>query len=146
MRSTRPTAGRPISDARSSSTGWTTATAALPSAGRTGRRLAISRHPGAARGPGKRAFRIPACAGMTVLACGVASTAAAQTKFPADAYPSRPIRVIVPFAPGGGLDITARLIGQKLTEKWGQNFVVDARPGAATIVGTEIAARAVPDG
>jgi tripartite-type tricarboxylate transporter receptor subunit TctC len=52
----------------------------------------------------------------------------------------------VPFAPGGGLDITARLIGQKLTEKWGQNFVVDARPGAATIVGTEIAARAVPDG
>ena len=61
-------------------------------------------------------------------------------------YPSRPIRMIVPFAPGGGLDITTRLIGQKLTEKWGQNIVVDARPGAATIVGTEIASNAAPDG
>lgn len=61
-------------------------------------------------------------------------------------YPSKPIRVIVPFAPGGGLDISTRLIGQKLTEKWGQNIVVDSRPGAATIVGTEIASKAVPDG
>jgi tripartite-type tricarboxylate transporter receptor subunit TctC len=64
----------------------------------------------------------------------------------AQEYPSRPIRVIVPFAPGGGLDISTRLIGQKLTEKWGQNIVVDSRPGAATIVGTEIAANAAPDG
>ena len=62
------------------------------------------------------------------------------------AYPERPIRLIVPFAPGGGLDITARLVGHKLTEAWGQNVVVDARPGAATIVGTDIAAKAVPDG
>ena len=61
-------------------------------------------------------------------------------------YPSRPVRVIVPFAPGGGLDISTRLIGQKLTEKWGQNIVVDSRPGAATIVGTEIASKAAPDG
>ena len=61
-------------------------------------------------------------------------------------YPEKPIRVIVPFAPGGGLDLTARLIGQKITEKWGQSFVVDTRPGAATIVGTEIASRALPDG
>src|SRR5215218_10209498 len=61
-------------------------------------------------------------------------------------YPSRPIRMIVPFAPGGGLDISTRLIAQKLTEKWGQNIVVDSRPGAATIVGTEIASKAAPDG
>lgn len=61
-------------------------------------------------------------------------------------YPNRPLRLIVPFAPGGGLDISARLIGHKLTEKWGQNVVVDSRPGAATIVGTEIAAKSVPDG
>jgi tripartite-type tricarboxylate transporter receptor subunit TctC len=61
-------------------------------------------------------------------------------------YPAKPIRVIVPFAPGGGLDISTRLIGQKLTERWGQNIVVDSRPGAATIVGTEIAAKAIPDG
>ena len=56
------------------------------------------------------------------------------------------MRLIVPFAPGGGLDISARLIGHKLTEKWGQNIVVDSRPGAATIVGTEIASKAAPDG
>lgn len=54
--------------------------------------------------------------------------------------------MIVPFAPGGGLDITTRLIGQKLTERWGQNIVVDSRPGAATIVGTEIASKAPADG
>ena len=65
---------------------------------------------------------------------------------PAAAYPAKPIRLIVPFAPGGGLDITTRLIGQKLIEKWGQNIVVASRPGAATIVGTEIASKAVPDG
>src|SRR5687767_15327222 len=83
----------------------------------------------------------------TALACTFtcATAFAAQSK-PADSYPTRPIRVIVPFAPGGGLDITARLIGQRITEKWGQNFVIDTRPGAATIVGTEIASHAVPDG
>jgi tripartite-type tricarboxylate transporter receptor subunit TctC len=64
----------------------------------------------------------------------------------ATSYPARPIRMIVPFAPGGGLDISTRLIAQKLTEKWGQNIVVDSRPGAATIVGSDIAAKAVPDG
>ena len=73
----------------------------------------------------------------------VSSTALAQD---ATHYPSRPIRLIVPFAPGGGLDISARLIGHKLTEVWGQNVVVDSRPGAATIVGTEIASKAAPDG
>ena len=61
-------------------------------------------------------------------------------------YPSRPIRMIVPFAPGGGLDISTRLIAQNLTEKWGQNIVVYTRPGAATIVGTEIASKSAPDG
>ena len=54
-------------------------------------------------------------------------------------YPQRPIRLIVPFAAGGGLEITARSIGQKLTEKRGQSIVIDNRPGAATIVGSEIA-------
>ena len=61
-------------------------------------------------------------------------------------YPARPIRLIVPFAPGGGLEITARSIGQKLTEKRGQAIVIDNRPGAATIVGSEIASKASPDG
>src|SRR5690349_10791918 len=83
----------------------------------------------------------------SALALSLACTAviAAQPKT-TDTYPTRPIRVIVPFAPGGGLDISARMIGQKITEKWGQNFVIDTRPGAATIVGTEIASKAVPDG
>ena len=81
---------------------------------------------------------------IPALALTLFSTAA----FAQDAasYPARPIRMIVPFAPGGGLDITTRLIGQKLTAKWGQNVVVDTRPGAATIVGTEIASKAAPDG
>jgi tripartite-type tricarboxylate transporter receptor subunit TctC len=88
--------------------------------------------------------RIPSSSALAlVFACSAA--VAAQSKAP-DAYPTRPIRVIVPFAPGGGLDITTRMIGQKITEKWGQNLVVDTRPGAATIVGTEIASHAVPDG
>jgi tripartite-type tricarboxylate transporter receptor subunit TctC len=78
----------------------------------------------------------------------IALAALSTAAFSQDAanYPSRPIRVIVPFAPGGGLDISTRLIGQKLTEKWSQNIVVDSRPGAATIVGTEIASKATPDG
>lgn len=83
---------------------------------------------------------------MALSALLPAAAAIAQTAAPAARYPEKPIRVIVPFAPGGGLDLTTRVIGQKITEKWGQNFVVDTRPGAATIVGTEIAARAVPDG
>jgi tripartite-type tricarboxylate transporter receptor subunit TctC len=61
-------------------------------------------------------------------------------------YPDRPIRLIVPFAAGGGLEITARSIAQKLTEKRGQSIVIDNRPGAATIVGSEIASKAGPDG
>ena len=79
---------------------------------------------------------------------GIALATLATTSFAQEAanYPSRPIRMIVPFAPGGGLDISTRLIGQKLTERWGQNIVVDSRPGAATIVGTEIASKAAPDG
>jgi tripartite-type tricarboxylate transporter receptor subunit TctC len=62
------------------------------------------------------------------------------------AYPVRPIRLIVPFGPGGGSDFAGRLIGQKLTEQMGQQVVVDNRAGAASLVGTEIVMRAPPDG
>ena len=61
-------------------------------------------------------------------------------------YPNRPIRLIVPFAPGGGSDFVGRVIGQKLTDQLGQQVVVDNRPGAASLVGTQIAARGAPDG
>jgi tripartite-type tricarboxylate transporter receptor subunit TctC len=87
--------------------------------------------------------------GCAIAAFAISNIVAAQDKAAAVSvatYPNKPIRMIVPFAAGGGLDITARLIGQKLTEKWGQNVVIDSRPGAATIIGTEIASKAVPDG
>jgi tripartite-type tricarboxylate transporter receptor subunit TctC len=61
-------------------------------------------------------------------------------------YPSRPIRVIVPFVAGGGTDLLARLVSPKLSELLGQQIVIDNRGGAASIVGTQIVAKAVPDG
>jgi len=61
-------------------------------------------------------------------------------------YPSKPVRIVVPFAPGGGTDLSARVIAQKLSESLGANFVVDNRPGAAGIVGTEMIAKSKPDG
>ncbi len=64
----------------------------------------------------------------------------------ATAYPTKPIRLIVPWAPGAGLDILARTISPKITEALGQQVVVDNRPGASSIIGTELVARATPDG
>ncbi len=64
----------------------------------------------------------------------------------AHAYPTRPVHLIVPYAPGGATDITARLIGPWLSERLGQTFVVESRPGAATNVGTESVAHSSPDG
>ena len=64
----------------------------------------------------------------------------------ASAYPSRPIRLIAPFAPGGGVDVSARFIAQRLTEAYGQAVIVDNRPGAGSTLGTAIAAKAEPDG
>ncbi len=61
-------------------------------------------------------------------------------------WPEKPVRVIVPFAPGGGVDIVARMLAPRLSEEFGQSFVVDNRAGAAGTVGAEIAARANPDG
>ena len=64
----------------------------------------------------------------------------------AQGYPSRPIRLIVPFPPGGANDILARILGQKLSETLGENVIVDNRAGASGIIGTELVAKAVPDG
>lgn len=64
----------------------------------------------------------------------------------AQQYPVKPVRLIVPFAPGGSTDIMGRLIGQRLNDALGQQFVVDNRAGAGTMIGTEIAAKSAPDG
>src|SRR5262247_1269666 len=79
----------------------------------------------------------------------VAAVLAADGAFaqsPADKYPDKPIKIIVPFAPGGSTDILARVIGQKMTENWGQSVIIETRPGAATVIGTQAAAKADPDG
>lgn len=76
--------------------------------------------------------------------CAAASPALAQKTAPD--YPSRPIRLIVPFVAGGPMDVIGRLVGQKITAVWGQNFIIDNRAGAGGIIGTEAAAKAAPDG
>ena len=77
----------------------------------------------------------------TLLSCGAVTAYAAEAP-----YPTRPVRVIVPFAPGGPSDILGRLMAQKLSDAMGQTFVVDNRGSAGGVVGFEIAAKAVPDG
>lgn len=79
------------------------------------------------------------------LLAGGALPAAAQSSDPA-AFPAKPVRIVVPFAPGGGIDLTARLVGMKLTEAWGQTVVVDNRAGAGGAIGSELVARAPADG
>jgi len=64
----------------------------------------------------------------------------------AGSYPARPVRFIVPFAPGGGTDIVARTIGAGLSELWGQQVIADNRPGASTLIGIDLTAKAPPDG
>src|SRR5258708_38804772 len=61
-------------------------------------------------------------------------------------YPSRPIRLVVPVPPGGSSDGVARIVGQKLADTWGQQVIIDNRAGAAEIIGTDIVAKANPDG
>ncbi len=75
---------------------------------------------------------------LLALVCG-----AAQAQ---QAFPSRPIRIVVPFPPGGTSDILSRLIGPKLTEKWGQPVIVESRPGAAGAIAMEVVAKSAPDG
>jgi tripartite-type tricarboxylate transporter receptor subunit TctC len=80
------------------------------------------------------------------LAAGAAALPAVSRFAWAQAYPTRPVRIIVGTPAGGGLDIVARLVGQWLSERLGQPFVIENRPGAGTNIGTEVVVRAAPDG
>jgi tripartite-type tricarboxylate transporter receptor subunit TctC len=80
------------------------------------------------------------------LAMGAAALPAVTRIARAEAYPTRPVRWIVPYAPGGGTDIMARLMGQWLSQRLGQPFVIENRPGAGTNIGTEAVVKAAPDG
>ncbi|HSN32535.1 MAG TPA: tripartite tricarboxylate transporter substrate-binding protein, partial [Ideonella sp.] len=61
-------------------------------------------------------------------------------------FPQRPVRLVVPYPPGSGTDIAARVLGQKLTASWGQQVVVENKPGAGAIIGVDAVAKAAPDG
>jgi len=80
------------------------------------------------------------------LIAGVALSAQAAAPAPAEDYPTRPVTLVVPYAAGGGLDVLARQIAQKLTDRLGKPFVVDNRPGAGTVIGANSVAKAAPDG
>jgi tripartite-type tricarboxylate transporter receptor subunit TctC len=84
-------------------------------------------------------------AALTIALFATVNASAAQGEA-ASNYPTRPVRWVVPFTPGASNDIIARLVGQKLTEALGQQFIVDNRPGAGGAVGAETVAKAVPDG
>src|SRR5215813_5634810 len=91
------------------------------------------------------AMRFPRRSFLHLAASAVALPAISQIAW-AQAYPTRPVRLVVGYAAGGGTDIAARLIGQSLSERLGQQFVVENRPGAGTNIATEAVVRAPADG
>ena len=94
-----------------------------------------------ARAHSRDRLRLPA---LLCAAAQLASSAALAAGEPR--YPAKAVRIVVPYAPGGGTDVQARVIGAKLSEAWGQPVIIDNRPGGGTVIGTELVARAPADG
>jgi len=94
----------------------------------------------------KNTMKLPHRRQILHLAAGAAALPAVSRLARAQAYPSRPVRIVVGFPPGGGTDIAARLIGQWLSERLGQQFVIENRPGAGSNIATEAVVRASADG
>ena len=82
----------------------------------------------------------------TVLAMSVIGALAVLSPALAQTYPHKPVRLIVPFAPGGFTDVVARILGQKLSVAMGQQFVIENRAGAGSIIGSDVVAKSAPDG
>jgi tripartite-type tricarboxylate transporter receptor subunit TctC len=91
----------------------------------------------------KRLFKFPSPYSVLLLLCPLLCPIMARAQAP---YPTKPIRFISPYAPGGSTSAVARVVGQKLTERWGQNVIIDNRPGGNTIIGTDALAKSTPDG
>jgi len=115
--------------------------------------LHISRSPRPTASPGAAGSAAPAPRSGILMACATAAvfaTVCAAALLPAAAlaqtWPVKPVRIIVPTSPGGGTDIVTRLLAQKLTDVFGQPVLVENRPGAGQILGTEFVARSAPDG
>jgi tripartite-type tricarboxylate transporter receptor subunit TctC len=82
----------------------------------------------------------------TKLSLLTAAVAALSTPAAAQSWPTKPVKIVVPFGPGGPADVYARILGQELSEVFKQSFIVDNRPGAGAVIGTEVVAKAPPDG
>lgn len=80
------------------------------------------------------------------LGCALAPSAACIAAAAPGGYPTKPVRVVVPYAPGGGSDVQLRALGAKLSDIWGQALIIDNRPGGGTVIGSELVARAPADG
>jgi tripartite-type tricarboxylate transporter receptor subunit TctC len=91
-------------------------------------------------------FAITLAAGAALLAPGMHADRAMAQAVDVSKYPTRPIRLIIPFPPGGSNDILGRFVAQKMTERLGQTTIADNRPGADGIIGTDVVARSAPDG